>query len=432
MLRGGRNAALIALAGLSGWPQGAEALTESVDLTGLRWIWTPVISGVGLNPNATIHMDLTPAKAAPNAWILVLAEAQLRRVAPLLALRSREEEQSRGGDDGPVQSSYLSSCWRSSLAEPVQAAFQVSGTKADRYFVGVLQAHHNSLQGVSGTVSFVNPGGEQLLVQQRHVPRVVLGLAWAFFAIAVFSFLTYALRRRYRSRLHMAMFGMVITKCLVLLLVWHDFHLVAVTGWYSIPRQITWQLLKQVQAFMELMIFYVIGLGWKVVRPYLRGPEWTFAASIGALSFFLGSLEILCDTVATCAGQSYLLTQFTVQSLCYLVVIVATNFNIFNLQRQISEALAAPETGTLYCKLQSYIFFRGFFIFFIIIPSVTNYLTFKVLTWDELWVNMFVREFSLWVVYAGIIWLFRPGSPTLNVFELAVVDGNNSGSDSEE
>merc|ERR1719326_1315545 len=108
-----------------------------------------------------------------------------------------------------------------------------------------------------------------------------------------------------------------------------------------------------------------------------------------------------------CTPQSYVLTQFTLHSLCFLVVIVATNFNIFTLQRQIVEALATPDTGVLYTKHHAYCWFRGFFLFFVIIPSVTNFLNLHVLSWDELWVLIFVRELSLWLVHLAVLLLFR-------------------------
>jgi len=179
-------------------------------------------------------------------------------------------------------------------------------------------------------------------------------------------------------------------------------------------------------------MFYVIGLGWKVMRSHLRASEWAFAGAVGSISFFLGTFEVACNTSAQCGSQSYLLTQFTLHSLCFLVVIIATNFNIFTLQRQIMEALAAPETSVLYAKHTAYCWFRGVFLYFVIVPTVTNFLALHVVSWDQLWVIAFVREGSLWVIYTSVLWLFRPGLARLRVFELAVVDSSDSSSETSQ
>lgn len=318
------------------------------------------------------------------------------------------------------------------MAEPVEAWHTVRDVGNGRYWLGIIQTLPGTVQGLSGEVSFVNPGGEELFVQQHQVPTVILIVAWLFFMSATALFALTALRRRGRSRLHALILCTLLAKCFVLLLVRQDFEEVSKTGVQSVVREIIWQLLRQVHSIMEVVVFYVIGLGWKVTRPQLRASEWAFAATISILSFFLGSFEVACSTFAACTGQSYVLTQFTLHSLCYLVVIVATNFNIFTLQRQISEALATPGTGTLYTKYRAYCWFRGFFLFFVVIPSVSNFLALHVLSWDDLWVVVLVRETSFWLVHTAVLVLFRPGMQSFKVFELAVVESSDSESTDQE
>lgn len=332
----------------------------------------------------------------------------------------------------PPLSSYVPCEWRASLAEPVDAVHTVRAHESGRYWLGIIQAAPNAVEGLSGEVGFLNHDGEELPISQKYVAKAIILVAWLFFGSASLLFGLIALRPRGRSRLHGLILATLITKCFVLLLVRQDITRVSHTGVTSIGRQILWQLLRQVELIMEVVVFYVIGLGWKITRTHLRTSEWAFAATIAILSFFLGSFEVACNTFAACTGQSYLLTQFTLHSLCFLVVIVATNFNIFTLQRQISEALATPETGVLYTKHHAYCWFRGFFLFFVVIPSITNFLAFHVLSWDELWVVVFVREFSHWLVQSAVLLLFRPGPQQLLVFELAVVVSSDSESTDQE
>jgi len=392
-----------------------------VEADGLPYFWTPMMSGVGLAPNATVRVDLRTSHPCPDAFVVLFSEPQLQMCAPLLVHR------------GPKPSTYLPCSWRASLAGPVNASHLVQASSTARYFLGVVQAVPGAVQGLGGEVGFVNPGGSQLPVQQRSTPRVVNTMAWAFLGSALALLVLLAVRRRGRSRLHGLLLLALMTKCLVLVLIQNDIKALARAGRQSLDRQVLWQLLRQIQLILEVLVFYVIGLGWKVMRSHLRPSEWAFAGVVGSISFFLGTFEVACNTFAACGSQSYLLTQFTLHSLCFLVVIIATNFNIFTLQRQIAEALAAPETSTLYAKQRAYCWFRGFFLYFVIVPTVTNFLALHVVRWDELWVIVLVREGSLWAIYTAVLWLFRPGLSHLRVFELAVVESSDSeSSDSHE
>jgi len=402
-------------------PPGAGAIYVPVNNESAPWFWVRVMDGVGLAPNATITVQLSAAVPAPNAFVVLLSESQLLAIAPYLLRK------------GPpyLSSSYLPCAWRASLAGTVNATFRLEAGAMSRYYFGVMQASFGAARGLFGEVGYVNPGGDQLPVQQWNVPGVILFMALAFLGSGLVLFILCVLRRRGRTRLHAMLLGTILVKCWVLLLIRHDLSTLRRTGRQSVVRQATWQLLRQVQSIMEVMLFYLVGLGYKVVRSHLRQSEQVFAATITLTSLCLGSLEVACSTFVGCSNQSYLLTQFTLHSICFLVIIIAVNFNIFTLQRQISEALATPETGALYAKHRAYCWFRGFFLYYVVIPSVTNFFALHVVSWTELWVIVLVREGSLWVIYTGVFWLFRPGPKHLRVFELAVMESSESDSDGD-
>lgn len=297
------------------------------------------------------------------------------------------------------------------------------------------QGRLGEVEGLKGEIAFLNQGLDgpsQLEVQDLHSPTVVLVAAWAFLASALALAVAIALRARGRSWLHGLLLATLVTKCGVMLLVRLDLRIKTTTGRESVQLKLARHLLGEVQIICQVLVFYMVGLGWKVVRSHLRYSEWLFAGVVSGLSFLFGMTQVVCNTLGVCGGgQSYLLTQFTLHSLCYLVVIIATNFNIFSLQRQISEALATPETSGLYAKHRAYSFFRGFFLYFVILPTMTNFLALHVLPWDERWVVTFVHEASLWAIYTAVAWLFRPGLCHLRVFQLAVVD-SDSGTNSDE
>jgi len=242
----------------------------------------------------------------------------------------------------------------------------------------------------------------------------------------VFLFAATAVRRRSRTRLHALLMLELLVKSFVMLSGYRDFEHVAKTGWSSLGTEVLFRIAAQVHLVLELVTFYAIGLGWCVMRPHLRLVEWAFIGFVSLMSIILGLLEIACDTIAICTDSTFALTQFTLHSLCFLVIIAKTNFNVFTLQRQISEALAAPETGNLYCKHRAYCRFRIIFLFFIAIPSLTNFLIlFRVVEWQEFWLFVLAKEACNWCVHTATVVVFKPGPKSLGVLDLAVVDDSD-------
>merc|ERR1711907_406335 len=105
-----------------------------------------------------------------------------------------------------------------------------------------------------------------------------------------------------------------------LFLQWCDRMLVVNSGKETVVSSVGAQLLDKVQTILELMMFLLISLGWKFLRPNLNVTEVRFATGISVISFYLGIFEVACKTNATCSG--YHLSRYILHSLCYLVVIV--------------------------------------------------------------------------------------------------------------
>ena len=76
--------------------------------------------------------------------------------------------------------------------------------------------------------------------------------------------------------------------------------------------------------------------------------------------------------------------RFTVNSLCSLVIIVSTNFNIFLLGRQLLDVHATQEAGVVYAKLHAYMSFRICYLYFIMIPVVCG-AALRVVSWRAMW-----------------------------------------------
>merc|ERR1712083_1047638 len=97
-----------------------------------------------------------------------------------------------------------------------------------------------------------------------------------------------------------------------------------------------------------------------------------FAVGISLISFYLGIFEVACTTQSTCSG--YQLSRYILHSLCYLVVIVAMNFNLQLVYAQIADAPASVEAGKQYRKHHAYKAFRWTFLAFIVAPTVELFL----------------------------------------------------------
>jgi len=224
---------------------------------------------------------------------------------------------------------------------------------------------------------------------------------------------------------HLVMSTVLLLKGIVLLLWWCDCMQVSQTGSSTMIAKIGWQLLDKVQTILELMMFLLIALGWKFLRGTLNITEVRFAVAISAISFYLGVFEVACTTVSTCSG--YQLSRYILHSLCYLVIIVAMNFNKQMIYAQITDAPASLESGKLYRKHQAYELFRWIFLMFIIAPTVELFLKVTVMPWDAVWLYILIQQLRTWTIYMCVAITFRPDPLPLRVFELT----RDAGSDEE-
>merc|ERR1719221_1832834 len=97
--------------------------------------------------------------------------------------------------------SYLPCAWRASLANSVNATYQVIAPEAVRYWLGVIQADPGAGHSIEGQVGFINPGGCQLPIQQQRVLFIWPLVAEAFALLLIAFIVLCALRYRSCSRL---------------------------------------------------------------------------------------------------------------------------------------------------------------------------------------------------------------------------------------
>jgi len=407
---------LICLASATLWPVVALVVDDAAPFSEAEYVF---VYEFGLAPGAVVSFQLTNAKPVNNTYVMVLTHSQLYAWQKFL-------HEPDGRDDIP--SSYFGTFWRKGFYDKMEATFKIESAWSDRYTILVMNPMRHKVH-LAGSLSLVNPGGEELRLEDKEVPKVLIW-ASALFATscAFFGLLLTSLWREGRSAMHVLMILVLLFKSVVLFLNWCDMILVSRTGKHSVLNQYSWQLLDKVQTILELMMFLLVSLGWKFLRPSLNVTEVRFAVGISVISFYLGIFEVACKTPATCNG--YKLSRYILHALCYLVVIVAMNFNLQMVQAQISDAPATQEAGKLYQKHRAYRHFRWIFLVFIIAPTVELFVKVSMMPWYARWAYWLMQHLRTWMIYMFMIAAFRPEPDPLRVFELTIRTGSDEG-DSE-
>lgn len=406
---------------MAGLPREGHAITYRYRLLRFDDVFDFLIYDFGLAPGAHISGELFNDDPADGTYLMIFTYKQWH------ALRPHNPPQMPGR--WLRYDSYLVSYWRKPLTNHTRIDFHVDAPEPDRYFVGVFNSHRRELR-VHGALTLTNPGGEELPLEFAKVPGVLLATGQLFlFSALVLVLLLSTVWRRGRTAMHFVMFLVVLLKGVALLLQWRDHVRLSITGEDSGVSEVIWQLLDKAQDISELMMFLLIALGWKVLRGSLNITEVRFAVGVSVISFYLGVFEVACTTRSTCSG--YQLSRYILRSLCYLVVIVAMNFNLQVVHAQIADAPASLEVGKHYWKFRAYTVFRWVFLAFIVAPTLELFLL-SAMPWDARWALVLIQNIRTWAIYACVIVAFRPGPHPLRVLELTIRRGEEESDDEDE
>ncbi|CAK9029476.1 Protein GPR107 [Durusdinium trenchii] len=368
----------------------------------------------GMDLGGSITVDLENRRPSNDTYVMILSHGQwlLWRDTDMVTLASNPPQQ----EQGPLNS-FLVGCWRGVLRDRLRGFFPIEAATSGCTWPEVLLV--TSLQSpvdIHGQLSFENPTG-QLPLQDTDVPKALVVATCVYFApwqrqetsrcdammlAEAILFLSgkinvtavlFAWSLLRSSALHSLLFLVLSLRAVVLLLRWVDFSLVVLNGQESNVADISWALFGKVQNILELMMFLLISLGWKVLRATLDVSEIRFAVAISIISFYLGIFQ------------------------------VAMNFNLQKLASAIADAPATVESGKLYRKLDAYHIFRWVFLLFIIAPTFELFLKVTIIPWDQQWLFVLLQELRTWVTWAAVIYVlliyaYRPDPTPLRVFQL--------------
>jgi len=405
---------------LAGLPREGHAMTYRYRMLRFDKVFDFLIYDFGLAPGAHISGELYNEDPVEGAYLMIFTYKQWH------AWRRQDPPQLPGR--WLRYDSHLVSYWRKPLTNDTSFDFHLDSPEPNRYFVGVFNSHRRELR-MHGELTLTNPGGQELPLEFVDVPGVLLVTGRLFLvSAAVLVLLLCTVWRRGRTAMHLVMFLVVVLKGTALLLQWRDRKRLSATGEDGGVGEVVWQLLDKAQDISELMMFLLIALGWKVLRGSLNITEVRFAVGVSVISFYLGVFEVACTTNSQCSG--YQLSRYILRSLCYLVVIVAMNFNLQVVHAQIADAPASLEVGKHYWKFRAYTVFRWVFLAFIIAPTLELFLV-SAMPWDAMWVYVLIQNLRTWAIYSCVIIAFRPGPHPLRVLELTVRRGEDE-TDGEE
>lgn len=401
------------------WTQ-AQASISSVNIETNQW-WVYLESNFrpwGLDPGATIGVDLNVSDPSPNVHFVVITwnqwklwQADYQRMESLVRRSHLPNLE--------TQSAYKVVHWRAPLAEHFKAKFTVVARQRDRYMIGILNPNVEAVR-VVGNLSVLNPNGEQLQVQDGCMP-LVLDTMTVFFGTLLFGYTAHLLfiaRKPNKTKMHALLFFVLLLTVTAIICYRVHFYQVKKFGREGRRMAIFREVIHKAHQTAECILFLLIALGYKFLRPTLNRSEIRVTAIMSTLSLWLGVAQMVrLDAISQ---QGYILSRHVLHCLIFLIVIVATNFNLSVVQANLLEAPASPESGQLYRRWIAYKNFRWIFLAFILAPNFEAALQALIIPWDAAWFLHVVVYTRTGLIYSAIIFNFSdlPFPSSLKVFEI--------------
>jgi len=306
----------------------------------------------------------------------------------------------------------------------------------NRYYIGILNPGKTLLhlqskisllnRDLSGSSSWDEDPPlvyDQLPIQQKHSAtayRFVTIVNLFCFTLIFSCFFTIWRRLRGGFRVLHGMFCFIFFfRGLVACIKIYHLHTIQKYGKASAIGEFIPLFLEKITSTLELLLFLLLAVGYKVVRANLNLTEIRFLLGLTGISLYLGVVECTCTTPGSCSG--YKLCRDLLQALAFLVIIVAMNFNLQSLAHQIVDTSASVESARLYSKLKTYQTFRWIFLVFIGLPSFLVFMRLSLIDWRSFWLDILLKEVigGTGVVLA-LAYAFQPRYGLLRIFELSI------------
>lgn len=362
---------------------------------------------VGLAPGAVLWVNITNVLPSNGTVLVVLSRHQWRewltnQLTPLPV--------GTLGPDNHTFSSYLISNWRQPLVSRLAAKYTIRATKPDRYYIGILNVHREVML-IGGSISYVNPGGQQLPLQLAHFPDLLWVSSIAFGALMMAAAMLLSLRRD-TNMLHALLCGCVWLKSVDLALQWKYFFVLSHEGVAPLWRRQIWQLVSKLHEVFQIGLLLITALGWRMLRPRLTSVEIRFATLAVGLALLLAALQVGSESAGSDVGPvSFRLLFYIVKVMCYLVIIFAMNFNLQVINVHLAESPVTAAVAVFYRKQEAFMILRRVFLALVFRPSVLLWLQLSVLNQAGTeWLVTAINEVWGWFIYVGLYAAVWPAS----------------------
>jgi len=361
---------------------------------------------VGLAPGAVLWVNITNSLPSNGTVLVVLSHHQwhdwLRNQLTSLPVDSL-------GPHNHTYSSYLISNWRQPFVSRLVAKYTLRAAKPDRYYIGILNVHREVML-IGGTISYENPGGQQLPLQLAHLPDLMWVFSIAFGALMMAAAMMLSMRRD-ATLLHLFLCGCVWLKSVELALKWKYLFVLSHEGVAPLWRRQIWQLVSKLHEVLQMGLLLVTALGWRMLRPRLTSIEIKFTTLAVSLALVLVALQVGSESAASdVVPVSFQLLFYIVKVMCYLVIIFAMNFNLQVINVHLAESPVTTAIAAFYRKQEAFMTLRRVFLALVFKPSVLLWLQLSVLNNPGTeWIATVIDEVWVWCLYVGIFAAVWPG-----------------------
>jgi len=289
---------------------------------------------------------------------------------------------------------------------------------------------------LDGVINMTNPGGNHLSYEQIGSETVAYFLLWAFLVIAiVYAVLITTVWYGRGTALHWLMVVTLLVKGVCMALDGANISAYSTLGELTPFQMVLPRLVSKLQDILSLMLFLLLGLGWKVHRESLVMLEVRFCAGVSVLSFYLGIFEASMEnTPLANVVPNAQVSRHILHALTFLCIIVAINFNVSFLENKLSKDGISLSTGLSYQHYESYKAYRWIFVFFILKPTILLFYRLSFLDainfWDD-WLYTLLDNLADGAIHVSLMYSFKPTSP-LSLFKDILQEDPSNGAVTNE
>ena len=168
-----------------------------------------------------------------------------------------------------------------------------------------------------------------------------------------------------------------------------------------------------------MIVILLISVGWGISRRRLSVREQRLLLSSSVVYGTILVFDSFCFEDRSVGCRAFELTEYIIESLIFLLTMVAMNFNKTNLRAYIGESTWSETTIAQYFQMHQFNLFRNAFISFLFLSSCLLVLRMTVLSWHYSWLVTALGEIGVLAItmQLGVCLIPRAPSKIANVFQ---------------